>query len=73
MSYPVELARFEQRQRGGMVLIDKDGQAFYKNLGPKNTSNKITWRCSKYKEKCKAKVVTIENFVYSRYELHNHQ
>ena len=67
-----ELARFEQRQKG-TVLIDKDGQVFYKNLGPKNTSNKIPWRCSKYKEKCKAKVVTFENFVYSRFELHNHE
>ena len=76
----LEPAHIIQKAKGS-VLIDREGYNYYKIVsGPKKPgepgSNKIksriTWRCSKYKKDCRAKIITVDNIIVSYHDYHNH-
>lgn len=66
-----ELANIVAKNRG-TILIDRDSHHFFKqNLN--KTEGKVRWRCSKYRNDCKSRLVTIGDYiVYRSPEIHNH-
>lgn len=56
----------------GTILIDKQGQTYFKT-GPKFSSDgRLKWRCSKYRNECRVKVDTQGEMIVRRFGVHNH-
>ena len=66
-----ELANIVMQTRG-TILIDKDFHQFFKQNKNKTASGKTRWRCSQYRKNCKAKLVTVGDYIVYRLSVHNH-